>query len=40
MAMVDIGDGSRRAIRVFQYDRRLPVSGWIDGRLLAELRLL
>jgi hypothetical protein len=35
-----IGSGTRRAIRAFQYDAGLPISGWIDGRLLSELRLI
>lgn len=35
-----IGAGSRRAIRAFQYDEGLPTSGWIDGRVLSELRLI
>jgi hypothetical protein len=35
-----IGQGTRRAIRAFQYDEGLPPSGWIDGRVLAELRLI
>jgi hypothetical protein len=35
-----IGQGTRRAIRAFQYDEGLPASGWIDGRLLSELRLI
>lgn len=35
-----IGTGTRRAIRAFQHDEGLPLSGWIDGRLLSELRLI
>lgn len=35
-----IGADTRRAIWGFQRDRRLPASGWIDGRLLRTLRLI
>ena len=35
-----LGPGTRRAIRAFQYDEGMPASGWIDGRLLSELRLI
>lgn len=33
----DIGSGSRAAIRAYQYDRRLPVSGRIESSLLRAL---
>lgn len=36
----DIGPGSRAAIRAYQVDRALPVTGRIDGPLLKSLRLL
>ena len=35
-----IDRSTRDAIRAFQRDRGLPPSGWIDGRLLRELRLM
>lgn len=35
-----IGRGTRSAIRAFQYDQGMPVSGWIDGRLLSELAII
>jgi peptidoglycan hydrolase-like protein with peptidoglycan-binding domain len=34
-----IGAGSRRAIRSFQTDQGLPVTGAIDGKLLSALRV-
>ena len=34
-----IGAGSRRAIRSFQTDQRLPITGSIDRKLLSALRL-
>jgi hypothetical protein len=36
----DIGPGSRAAIRAYQVDRGLPVTGRIDGPLLKSLHLL
>ena len=36
----DVGPQTRAAIRVFQVDRGLPVTGRIDGNLLRELGLL
>lgn len=35
----DIGNGSRAAIRAYQYDHRLEVTGRIDTALLRSLRL-
>lgn len=35
----DIGPGTRRAIRAYQYDRGLYVSGTIDGQLIRSLGL-
>ena len=35
----DIGPGTRSAIRTYQSDRGLPVTGQIDGRLLNSLGL-
>ncbi|MDP9292005.1 MAG: peptidoglycan-binding protein [Verrucomicrobiota bacterium] len=35
-----IGSGTRWAIRRFQYDSKLPVTGWIDGNLLRKLDLV
>ena len=36
----DIGPQTRAAIRVYQVDRGLPVSGRVDGNLLRSLDLL
>lgn len=35
----DFGSGSRRALYRFQYDRRLPRSGWLDWPTLRALGL-
>ena len=35
-----IESSTRDAIRAFQHDKGMPVSGWIDGQLIRKLGLI